>query len=327
MPVDKKLFIRLKVLDNLLRQKSGVTYKYIKDIYRGEGYNVTVRTIQKDIEMLKDEYGAHIQCSHIGHQISIRYQDITQSAFAIVSTQTLIEETRKKLEKELFSPHFLISASILEHIAKGNPIQQFVDAVNFDYNVELDGLEFFPYLLRAIINQHCVSFEYKPFSKGNRRIKVSPYLLKYYNQRWFLICKTIGSPYYSINALDRIQGEIRVEEKIPYDIPDYNYINDCLNNTIGLTDAFNDRIPVEEILIKISDSYYPYLETKPFPNQESYFENGFHVIRFCVKINKELISRILSLGAEAEIIEPQHLRDYISIRINDMIKAYGNTTK
>ena len=327
MPVDKKVFSRLKLLDNLLRRPEGISYRQMQEILASEGHTVSIRTIQKDIETLKKDYGAAFREGRSGHQILVRYQDVTNSTLASDASATRIKEAREKLEKELFFPHLLFAASMLEHLAEGNPVQQFIDAVDFDYNGDLTGIEFFPDLLRAIINRTCVSFTYKPFNAESFSVTVSPILLKNYNQRWYLICMSTVDGRYYIDALDRIQGEIVFADEIPFKEPDYNYVRDCLSYTYGVGNAFNDAVPIEPIVLKVSSEYYPYLKTKPFPEQEAYEEDGQYIVSFKLKINKELKNRILALGSDAEVLAPKTLRDDISLIVNKMNRYYAVTTK
>jgi predicted DNA-binding transcriptional regulator YafY len=327
MPVDKKVHSRLHFLDKLFREQEGITYNQIKSRLEDNGYPVTIRTIQKDIDVLKAEYGAVFQTSRFGHQIQIRYKDITRSIFAPLSTSEHVREVKKRLEKELYYPAFLLSASILEHIADDNPIRQFIDAVDFDENAELSGVEYFPYLLRAIINRQCVTFTYKPFKSEERIVTVSPYLLKLYNQRWFLVCKTFEDGPFYIDALDRIKGKIVVNEDVSFINADYSYIRQCLEDTIGTTDAFNDDVPVENITLSVASDYFPYLDTKPFPHQESRIEGEQHLVSFRAKINRELISRILYLGTRVEVLSPEYLREEILLKIKELSDMYTITTK
>jgi predicted DNA-binding transcriptional regulator YafY len=326
MPVEKKVSSRLRILDNLFRRQVGVSYRQIQEILAAEGYAVSVRTIQNDIDVLKKDYGATFREGRSGHQILLRYQDITKSALASDASKTLINEAREKLEKELFSPHLLFAASMLEHLAEGNPVRQFIDAVDFDYNGDLTGIEYFPDLLRAIINRTCISYTYKPFNADPLSVTVSPILLKNYNQRWYLICMSMVDGRYYINALDRIQ-EIVFADDIPFKEPDYDYVRDCLAHTFGVGKAFTDDIPTEQVVLKVSSKYYPYLETKPFPEQEARKEGEYYIVSFKLKINKELKNRILALGPEAEVLAPIALRDDISLIINTMRDSYAKITK
>lgn len=327
MPVDKKVYHRLKFLDNLLRSQDGVTYSQIQKSYKKKGYEVSIRTIQKDIELLEKEYQAELKESRSGHQIQLRYKDVTRSVLFPISTSALIEDVRTKLEDQSFFPHFLIAASILEHIAEGNPVQQFIDAVEFDYNTERTWIGYFSTLLRAIINRVCVSFKYQVSENESKEVTVSPYLLKQYNQRWYLVCKSESINHYLLDALDRIKGEVVVNSEAHFIEPDFNYLHECFYYTIGVSAALNDAIPVEDIVLRVSEKYFKYLDAKPFPDQESEQLDGYHLVRFRAKINRELMNRILSMGADAEVIAPEPLRDDVSMEINKMSASYQKMAK
>lgn len=327
MPVDKKIHLRLQLLDHLLRMPDGITYRMIQESYGKEGFKVSIRTIQKDIDVLCKDYLADMQITRCGHQVRVRYKDTTKSVFSHTSTASFIEVVKSRLEKEIFNPHFLIAASILEHLAEGNPVQQYVDAVDFGYNEDLSGIEYFPFLLRAIINRQCVSFTYHPFGRPAVDVTVSPYLLRLYNQRWFLICKTTVDGPYFIDALDRIEGEVLIADNSPFIYPDYEYIRKCLDYTIGTNNAFNEDVPVDSISLRVSTEYYPYLETKPFIDQEASLDGDSYIVSFRAKVNKELVNRILALGTEAEVLAPEDLRKIISLKISELSIRYQETTK
>ncbi len=265
--------------------------------------------------------------SRNGHQILLKYEDITRSVLSPLSTSTLIKDVQKQLEDQSFFPHFLIAASILEHIAEGNPVQQYVDAVEFDYNTERTWIGYFSALLRAIINRTCISFTYQVSENETKEVTVSPYLLKQYNQRWYLVCRSESVNHYLLDALDRIIGDVVVNSEAHFIEPDYTYLQECFYYTIGVNAALNDAVPVEDIELRVSEKYFKYLDAKPFPDQESEHVDGYYSVRFRAKINRELMNRILSMGADAEVVAPGALRNDISVEINKMSKRYQKITK
>ena len=162
---------------------------------------------------------------------------------------------------------------------------------------------------------------------------LSSVLLKQYNRRWFLIChrhhQDTAYPYLVL-SLDRIEGSIMADSKAHYEKPDYDYIQESISMTIGVSHLFNDKNRPRNIKLKVSSSQYNYLRTKPIhPDQEwtGPDDDGNYLLKVKLRINYELIHLLLSYGDGLEVKSPTILRKVIAEETQSILTLYKDITK
>ena len=133
-------------------------------------------------------------------------------------------------------------------------------AISFDTNEYLKGKELITPLFSAIKNKQTLSIQYTSFqSKQPTYIIFSPYHLKQYNNRWFLLGKHHSFNTITNLALDRI--DTIAESKEPYNASlqtDFDtYFEDC----IGVTKPVNE-VPLL-ITLEAKAKLAPYIKTIP----------------------------------------------------------------
>ena len=220
------------------------------------------------------------------------------------------------------------------------------DYVGFNENMNLIGLEHFGELLEYIIDKKPMIISYIPFNNEPRRVKLFPYFLKNYNQRWFLIGRAYNENpsekhpghYYetlSCYALDRIKslltsdGTLLAEaikewqgvEWVENDVD----IDDYYKNMIGVTDTGN----IQETVLRFKKERYRYVATKKMLRcqeevkpGEKYYDPERPTIRMQAMQNHELIQQILSFGADVEVIKPDALREQVRNVVREMMGNY-----
>ena len=329
MPVDKKVKERHQLLDELFRTPEGLKYTQIQESLSEHNIAVTVRTIQQDIAYFETHYNAKFKAGlRIGHSTLIRYCDITRSVLDKSGIAEKLLEVSKIIQSnnDLY-PHYIFASSIIQHLLSGNSVDEFYNAVDFGSNINLTGIELFGDILKSIINKQCISFHYRPSCDEPLFVTVSPYRLKQYNQRWFLICKSIGSDLYSFDALDRIEGNI-LDSSAEFEEPDWNRLSG-LQDTIGTYDALNEDVQPEDIILKVSKKRFPFIESKPFHWSQEQLESttDSELIKLHIKVNRELTNTILYYGDDIEVLKPDHLRKNIGLISNNMAAKYAQSTK
>lgn len=187
--------------------------------------------------------------------------------------------------------------------------------ISFDTNEYVDGLEHLSPIFSAIVGKRTLRITYQPYRKDEQTAIVSPYFIKQYNGRWFLIGNVAGYDNMTNYAFDRI---VRVEdydgEYEPADVDFDEYFDDI----IGVTFTTEDVVPVK---LRFSEHRFPYVQSKPLhPSQRNHKEDS--TIDIKVQINKELVQRLLSFGSDVTVIEPIELREKIQEEIKKMADNY-----
>ena len=223
-----------------------------------------------------------------------------------------------------------------------------VDYVGFYENMHLVGLEYFAELLEYIVDKKPIEISYIPFNGQPECVKVYPYFLKNYNQRWYLLGRkfNISSDEQSLlstddelsrYALDRIKpiksgdGVAKSPAVKPLDDVAWKEndidIEGYYKNMIGVTHTGD----IKETILRFEPARYKYVETKKMlscqqeikPGEE-YYDAERPTIRMMVMQNKELVQQILSFGCDVEVIKPDSLREDVKDIVFKMYNCYGH---
>jgi predicted DNA-binding transcriptional regulator YafY len=192
--------------------------------------------------------------------------------------------------------------------------------VSFQSNPDLKGLSHFGKLLQAIISKRVLRMRYTPFGKDTITVKIHPYHLKQYNDRWYLIGFVEGYHTYGHYPLDRIEDFEEIAVK--YQEPEEDF-EGYFDDVVGVTVPEGDS---QDIIIKVYKESMGFFTTKPLHLSQRVIEksNDYMIITINVKTNYELDSKILSFGPSVEILSPESYRTHISDKIRAMNENYHN---
>lgn len=329
MPIEKQVLQRYKILDKCFRCADGMTYIELMIALEENGIQVDKRTIQNDIAVFIKEYGAEFEQElRRGRERLFRYVDTEKSIF----TNQLSKEEKGTISRIVDKlrihddiPHYQWIIYILDGLVNIDKYEDFGRHIEFQNNLSLSGGELFSCFMEACMNKYALGFNYHPFKADIQYKYVFPYLLKQYNDRWFLIAKDYETQQLQIYALDRVVEEgVKKVPALKYEEPDWDYIDSALNNLVGISGAFNDKddehTPIRDVSIRVARSRIPYIETKPIlPWQIIESENndkGTSILHLPgIRINKELEALILSYGPDMEVLSPLMLRERIKAKL------------
>lgn len=335
--MNKIQLIRYKVLDRCFKNPVGCfgIAELIDQCNKALSYEratdtlVSERTIREDIRDIQERYGAVFDVKHKdGHKKLYRYEDTSFSIMPQIipelsSEQKMLQQVMEALTEFDEVPQYQWLRSFIEQRLNGIDING-QNAIGFQNNPDLMGMEHFSVLLGAILAKRPLSIVYQPYKGSDREYITHPYYLKQYNNRWFLVAQIEGQSRLSILSIDRIvTAETKHIEYKSTEIDMETYFDDV----IGVTK--DERVHSEDVLIKISHQRYPYIRTKPL----HYTQKELHamkdeegvVVKIHVRINKELEAAILELGSDAEVLAPETLRASISDKISSLYAKYSNS--
>ena len=188
-------------------------------------------------------------------------------------------------------------------------------------------------LFSAISNEQVVELTYCKFlDSTERKVIISPYLLKEYNRRWYIVGGAYDTKRILNFALDRL---VEIEVKAGYTFkPCEIDLEERFEEIIGVT--FNEDAPLTQILFWVSDAIKGYIHTKPIHGSQIHIKGDradkLHVLysqlqsRDFLTIecreNFELIRELTAWGDDLIVLTPVSLRDRIVDRINRMKTRY-----
>lgn len=352
MPQNKNALTRYKILDELL---SDTTRRYTrKDLYNAvlqklksidDKATLTKRTIEKDLYDLQERpFEMEIIETEGAGGKYLKYADQSRSLFSkplsedekvllreILNTLGQFEgldsfDWLQALQEKLNDPDSILSFSNGYPAEKGK-------IISFSKNPYLNNLSeegprpianALSLLFSAISSHTTVTIDYRKFNDAEiSTFIVYPYLLKQFNDRWYLICSLFnGDPEFIMNLpLDRMM-RVETAPQIPF-LPCKVDLEDRFSRIVGVTYHYDrEEIP---IVFAVSQTKAPYIKTKPIHETQREFITSeqdewklkypmlkdyifFEIV--CIP-NNELMSLFFSFDKEIVVVCPNEIRHSI----------------
>ena len=332
MPITKQKHIRHYALDRCFRNRA--KRYYIEDLLEAcnkalatkDCAPISKRTLQYDLNEFEDLYRTPDKNSAVEHIVDshgrtyYRYEDPNFS----IQNAPITEEELSKLKETVLMlnrfkglPQFDWMTELLTKIeTKLHVNEQNSNVISFDNNEYLQGLDYIGPLFDYIVNKQTIELQYQPYGKSILTQIVSPYHIKQYNNRWFLLAGNESRKLIHF-ALDRIVDIQPTHAAfIPTDIDFVEYFDDVIGVTIP-----KDAAP-KQILLRFTANRLPYVLSKPLHPSQKIKDKGQGLIEITVIPNQELEALLLWYGNDVEVLQPTELRQRIAEKITKMHDLY-----
>ncbi|MBR8763626.1 hypothetical protein IX335_000841 [Porphyromonas levii] len=327
MPINRNALMRIRTIDACLRRRNRKwTLDDLREaceeaLYDYEGIpSISKRTIQRDLELMRsDKLGYNAPIEVVDRKYYV-YSDPEYSIAQLPLTKEDLAELSSAVDIINHYKGFRgltgLDGTLTQIQDKIHSHESHQQVVFLDTNEQLKGLEFLSPLYEYIIGRRPLIISYHSFSSTKtNKFKISPYLLKEYNNRWFLLGYSRKLRDIMILALDRIE---KIEEDSKGVFDDNIYFNPSVYfaEMIGVTRNLDS--PKERVTIWVDADQAPYIITKPIHSEQEvieYGEDGSIVISIELILNLELERVILGYGSHVEVIAPKKLRDRIANQI------------
>lgn len=338
MATNKNALIRYKHLDTLLSDRhhyydiNDLTEK-VNQLLQDEGFQtVTRRCIEKDLVYLTERpFCAPIKRFKHNGKNCVAYKNPSFSIFI----QEMSREERHLLRELLNTLGQFDGLDNFEWLDKfksglGNTRRQII---SFSNNPYLKNSNLLGTLFDFISSEVVICLSYHTFVDPTvRSIAFHPYLLKQYNDRWFLLGAADDDGKILTFALDRIDNVTPLPEKKYAPCPDN--LSERFEDIVGVT-LYEDR-PIEHIVFWASDASKDYIMTKPIHESQTsikgetennlhekhpQFEGGAFFSIDCIP-NYELIRELCSFGKDLIVLEPSSIQNQVFNRISMMVEDY-----
>jgi len=272
-----------------IRRGQFPSFQEIKDYLFEHGFEIGDRTIQRDIEQIRFEFGIEIKYDRDKNGYYIDYEN----SLNIESFFRFLEIVNTA---ELLTESLLESKDSLKHIS-------------FDTGGGLKGIENLKPLLKAIKDNRKISFTHFNFhTEKSRKYTLKPYLLKEYQNRWYVVGIIGGFNEFRTFGIDRIENlEIKTETFKPD--KKLNPI-EMFNKTIGL--VYSENTP-QTIVLSFTPTQGKYVKTLPLHTSQRILIDDEQECRISLEVipNYELTQQTLKHGETVKVVEPQWLKDEI----------------
>lgn len=271
---------------------------------------ISERTFYDDIKYLKEVNKAPIVCREGAYKYTSNFQFNT-AAISKKDAQKLHEIIAFLKELDIVPGLADIETIIfqLEDAANAD-IEDNRKIVQFEHHTILKGLkEYFGILYSAIKNKKEIEVTYKKFFSENSKTYIfHPYLLKEYNNRWYVLGKIKNKCAIITLAIDRIE---KIETSNNLYSPDPSFdATVYFAHAIGIT--FENNPMPETIKIRVLKKQAPYFENQPLhPSQkkEKIYSNGDTLFSLVVIVNIELKLLLMQFAHTLKILSPKKLQN------------------
>lgn len=350
MPANKNALTRIVLLDKLLADRyhaysiQDMTDYLERELpqYGQEG-GISKRCVEKDINYLEYNFPIPIEFDRYtvdAHSVAtdkpykkrcIRYADPTFSIFK----GKLSEEEKGLLVAALStlgSFEGLDGFGWLDDFSKRLGLVETQPVIQMSKNL-LENRTLMAETFSAIRACSVVKLHYKLFNISDvREVILSPYLLKEYNRRWYLIGSADDTGKLLTFALDRIES-IEVLPGFEFRTAPEDLL-ERYEDIIGV--SYYEGAEIHKIIFWVSDKSAPYVDTKPLHGSQikikgdkeqsirehSTVPSGGSLFSIECMQNYELIRELYSYGGELKVLSPQPIVDAVKQRIKSMIELY-----
>jgi predicted DNA-binding transcriptional regulator YafY len=275
--------------------------KDIVDYLNQEGFPVGIRTVQRDMERLRDDFG-----------LEIIYTPATNT-HRIDTTQDYHFEALLRLI------HLADTSNLLMQSLKDKKL---LSVLSFQNNQHpTTGSQHLETLITAIRDSRLVSFEYDGFSTKKQSVQtVKPVMLKEYSDKWYLVAVSDAKDSIRIYGLDRIIGKPMVLHK-KFSAKAYTNVPDKFDHVIGLV---YDLEEVAEVRLSAVPEQARYFIKTPLHHSQQILSESTTEVLFAYTLipNLELQRLILGYGSRVKVIEPKWFACQVKEEIKKMSGRY-----
>ncbi len=286
---------RYSLIIEKIGRRSYPSFEEIKDYMFNHGFELSERTIQRDLEQIRNDFGVDILYDRQRNGYYIEdYEGFDMNNFLrfleIANTSEMIIECLKESKNAL---------SYFDFESKG----------------DLKGIELIKPLLFAIRNHRKIIITHERFSTGvQTEYSVMPYMLKEYMYRWYLVGYVDNKSEFRTFGVDRIVDLVVLKKTFtPKKGKDPK---ELFMHTVGLTYSINE---LSEVILSFTPLQGKYIKALPLhDSQEVIVDSDTElIIKLHIIPNIEFKQRILMMGDAAKVIAPEWLTE----EIKDTLKA------
>lgn len=296
----KRLYL---IIEKIGKSTYAPNFEEVKEFLEDEGFqNLSERTLQRDLEALRWEFGIKIVCDRQNNNV---YKIDYENSLEINSFLQILNTA--------------ITADILLESIKD--YSKMIDYIQVGADSTFKGVSKLRELLFAVKNKREISFNYLPFYKEKPKQHIlEPYLLKEYLNRWYIIGvdKAVNEfRTYGIDRLDDLKiltQSFERDEKIDP--------KELFEHTIGLNYNYSG---IERVVLSFTPFQANYIKTQPLhPTQKVISEDDNEcLIELYIVPNYEFIQRVLMNANGVKVFEPEWLKDEVLEILKLTIERYG----
>lgn len=179
-----------------------------------------------------------------------------------------------------------------------------------------------PEIIAAMRDGRKLEMTYQSFWRNeSSTYPVSPYCLKLFKQRWYMLAKSDSYEHPRIYALDRIHHIYQIKHN--FTLPKGFDPKETFRKLFGV---ILDNGPVEKVVIRVSDEQVKYYRTLPLHHSQKEEESGEGYVDFSYRLvpTYDFTRELLSKGDTIEVMSPAWLRKEIAKELRRAVRMYDD---
>lgn len=329
MPVNKSAMVRYRIIDGCLRNSMHrcPSIDYLQSKINDAGYDVSVSMLRKDLQAMKEEFHAPIEHDrkrggyyYTDQHFSIQGVPLTEDEIAALDYSTAL------LQQIKGSKMFQQFESAINKLIEGYRISKITGEettrfLQIEEPLRQTDSQWLEPILQAVVNTTVLRIAYHPFGREEKEHLISPYLLKEYHNRWYLVGHSERAENILVMALDRIQRIEKTDALYVY--PASFKPEDFFRYSFGITQIHGEE--PERVVLSFTPHQAQYILSQPLHHSQKLIKENQNEmqVEYLVYLSHELTMSILSYGANVKVIAPEKLKDRISDAIKEMSKLYN----
>ena len=277
-----------------------------------EKYDVTIRTISNDMDLIKNQIGLNVQSSQDGYYFT-SVPHLPPAEYTFSEAVALLTAARSaQLFPGINSVELAAAVARLEGIfpEKMHPILREAVRVGSVKAERTHRQEMLTLMNQAICFHQKINILYRsPNADGVTERVVCPYYLMPYGRSWQVIAYDELRGDMRQFKVDRIESaELKTEL---YDIPEDFDLNEYLGDNWG---AIRDnRYPVEDVEVLFDEQAGLWVSEEQWHKSQQIerLPDGRVRFRCHVGVTPEMVNWLLNYGVHVESIHPEWLRDEV----------------
>ncbi|WP_452232067.1 helix-turn-helix transcriptional regulator [Lacinutrix sp. MEBiC02595] len=291
---------RYSLIIEKIKNGRDTSFEAIKNFLFDNGFEHSKRTIQRDFDDLRNEFGVEVLYDSSRNNYYIDY-DNSPNFESFVRFLELVNTA------DLLKESFKTKSTSLEHIV-------------FDNSEGLQGIQYLELFLTAIKQHREISFTHYNFQKNTTTKRLlKPYLLKEYANRWYIIGEQEGEKEFRNFGMDRVSN-VQLTENTFEPNTDVN-INYLYHDVIGMVYSENTK---QRVVLSFTPEQGQYVKTLPLHHSQQILLDTDVAFQISLDIipNRSLVERILMYGSSVKVMEPITLVDEIKEVLKAMLSKY-----
>jgi predicted DNA-binding transcriptional regulator YafY len=185
------------------------------------------------------------------------------------------------------------------------------------------GLEHLHGLIHAIKNKKAVEFNYQKYWEGtNKKRLISPYGLKEFNQRWYLVGLNHEDQKIKIFGLDRL-SDLNITN-LEFIKTDFN-LSEFFHYCFGIIRPDGRDEKPEKVVLRFNAFKGRYIKSLPLHHSQRIVKDNEQetIVELEVYLTHDFKMEVLSHGYEAKVLEPTHFGKEIEEELLKNLKHYN----